>query len=147
MRKASPSITNLAGRLLETQGVGEHATPETPGDAFQRRYEAVRRRLTELVGSVGFRALLTRALALASAEVPWFRAVQVDADGELAGLAAVLAARDPAEARAGCLALLAHLLGLLVALVGPELTSPLLDDAWPDVPMNAADFATDEGEG
>ena len=147
MRKPSRRVAHLAARLLQAPAGDETATPESPVDAFQRRYDAVRPRLTELVGRVGFRALLARALALAAGERSWFNAVQVDDEGALTGLPAALAAQDPAEAEAGCVALLAHFLALLAALIGSELTALLLCDPWPDVPMDEADFATDEGKG
>jgi hypothetical protein len=71
------------------------------------------------MGNTGFHALLSRALALANAEVPWLRAVHVKADGSLEGL------DEPGkrkwtrkEIAEGALFLLAQLLGLLVAFIG-----------------------------
>ena len=147
MRKVSRRIANLAGRLLQTPAAGAGAAPETPEEAFLRRYESVRPRLTELVGRIGFRALLTRSLSLATAERPWLSAVQVDTEGCLTGLHEALAGPGAAESEGCCTALLAHLLGLLASLIGAELTGLLLSGAWPDIPMVETDFATDEGEG
>ena len=42
--------------------------------------------LTRFAGDYGFAALLRRALALATAEVPALRSVSVSADGRLEGL-------------------------------------------------------------
>ena len=56
--------------------------------------EKLRPDLANLMGSAGFRALLSRSLALANAEVPWLRAVHVKSGGSLEGL-------DEVEAQVG----------------------------------------------
>ena len=48
--------------------------------------ERLRPHLATLMGRVGFRALLSRALVLANADVPWLGAVHVKTDGSLEGL-------------------------------------------------------------
>ena len=82
------------------------------------------------MGEGGFRALLARALALAAAEVPWLRAVQVKADGTLAGWEELPAQLDPDEYLEGRVVLLAQLLGLLVAFIGEKLTLRLMREVW-----------------
>src|SRR5687767_1650000 len=56
---------------------------ESNGPAFGRVIEKLRQPLSTVVGNAGFRSLLSRALALAGAEVRWLRAVHVKADGAL----------------------------------------------------------------
>jgi len=92
--------------------------------------EKLRPDLAALMGSVGFRALLSRALALANAEVPWLRAVHVKADGSFEGLAELEAQVDPEEIFEGGIVLLAQLLGLLVAFIGEDLTLRLVREVW-----------------
>ena len=92
------------------------------------------------MGNVGFRALLSRALALANADVPWLRAVHVKADGSLEGLDELGAQVDPDEIFQGCVVLLAQLLGLLVAFIGEDLTLRLVRDVWPKLSLNNLDF-------
>ena len=92
------------------------------------------------MGNTGFRALLSRALALANAEVPWLRAVHVNADGDLEGLAEIGSLIDPTEFLEGRGVLLAQLLGLLVAFIGPSLTSRLVGEFWPQIPFQDRDF-------
>jgi hypothetical protein len=96
--------------------------------------------LATLMGNGGFRALLSRALALAKAEVSWLRAVHVNGDGTLEGLEALHAQLDPPEFLEGKTVLLAELLGLLVAFIGPSLTSRLLGETWPQLSPNDLDF-------
>jgi hypothetical protein len=93
--------------------------------------------LATLMGNGGFRALLSRALALANGEVPWLREVHMKADGALDGLEVLHAQLDPAEFLEGKVVLLAQLLGLLVAFIGPSLTSRLVGEIWPQIsPMD-----------
>jgi hypothetical protein len=92
------------------------------------------------MGNVGFRALLSRALALANAEVPWLVAVHVNADGSFEGLDKLGAQVDPDEIFEGCVVLLAQLLGLLVAFIGEELTLRLVLEVWPKLPLKQLDF-------
>jgi hypothetical protein len=103
--------------------------------------EKLRPHLTTLMGNIGFRALLSRALALANAEVPWLRAVHVNADGSLGGLDELEAQVKPEEIAEGKIVLLAQLLGLLVAFIGENLTLWLMREAWPKLSLNGLDLS------
>lgn len=97
--------------------------------------DILRPHLAALMGKVGFRALLSRALALAGAEVPWLVALHVEADGRLSGLDKAGAGLGPEEELAGKVVLLAQLLGLLVAFIGEDLTLRLVRDVWPGLSL------------
>jgi len=103
-------------------------------------FEKLRPQLATLVGNGGFRALLTRALALANAEVPWLRAVRVKADGTLERLDEPGTQVDPEQLGEGSVVLLAQLLGLLVALIGANLTLGLVREVWPEIPLDDWEF-------
>ena len=92
------------------------------------------------MGEGGVRALLSRALVLATTEVSWLRAVQVNADGGLEGFEALGSQLDPSELDEGRVVLLAQLFGLLEAFIGPSLTSRLAGELWPQIPLNEEDF-------
>jgi hypothetical protein len=94
-----------------------------------------------LMGRGGFQALLARALMLATAEVPWLATVRVVADGELEGLTVATTTFDPADFVEGEAVLLAQLLGLLVAFIGPALTLRLINQLWPQLAFDDADFS------
>jgi hypothetical protein len=132
-------MRSIAERLIdyETQGTDSSETTETA--TFQLT-DRLRPQLATLMGNGGFRALLTRALVLASAELSWLRAVRVDADGTLEGLEAPHARLKPAEFREGQLVLLAQLLGLLVTFIGPGMTSRLVGEIWPQLAADNVDF-------
>lgn len=93
-----------------------------------------------LMGRGGVQALHARALVLATAEVPWLASVRVVADGKLEGLAAARATVDAADFSEGEIVLLAQIIRLLVAFIGPALTLRLISQLWPQLPFNAAEL-------
>lgn len=101
--------------------------------------EKLRPHLATLIGNLGFRSLLSRALVLANADVPWLRAVHVNTEGSFEGLPELGAQVDPDEIFEGCVILLAQLLGLLVAFIGLDLTLRLVREAWPKLPLSDLD--------
>lgn len=102
--------------------------------------EKLRPHLAVLMGNMGFRALLARALALANADAPWLRAVHVKTDGSFEGFEELETTVDPEEFFKGCVDLLTHLLGLLLAFIGEELTLRLVHQAWPELSSSDPDF-------
>lgn len=92
------------------------------------------------MGDGGFRVLVTRALALATEEVPSFRAVRVNANGTLEALTGSGAQQDPPQLAEGCVVLLAQLLGLLVSFIGANLTVGLVREVWPEMSLNNSEF-------
>ena len=104
--------------------------------------DKLRPQLATFMGNAGFRALLSRALALANAEVPWLRAVHVKADGALEGLHELGEQLGPDQIFEGRVVLVAQLFGLLVAFIGEDLTLRLVREAWPKLPLNNLDLGT-----
>jgi len=102
--------------------------------------EKLQPHLATLMGTFGFRSLLSRALALASAEVPWLGTVEIKANGSLPGLEELAAKVAPADIIEGRIVLLTQLLGLLVAFIGANLTLHLVHEAWPNLPRRKNDL-------
>lgn len=98
--------------------------------------EKLRPHLSTLMGKSGFRALLSRALALAVSEAPWLADVQVNAEGFLELQVSDDLKLDAQQIFAGHVALVAHLLGLLVSFIGEILTIRLVCETWPLLPVN-----------
>jgi hypothetical protein len=97
------------------------------GPATVRVYERLRQQLGASVGVDGFRALASRALALAKSEAPWLLgAVQITANGDLRGLGEVEAQAEE-NGEAGIL-LIAQLLGLFLTFLGETTTLRLIED-------------------
>jgi len=132
-------MRKFATRLISHE-TSDHKSSETTTAAAFHVCAKLRPHLATLMGNGGFRVLLSRALVLAKAEVPWLRTVHVQADGSLEGLEQPLARLDPDIFVKGNVVLLARLLGLLVAFIGEKLTLSLVRDVWPKVPLSDFDF-------
>ena len=140
MSRATPQMRDFATRLMTYETLGNTSSGTRPTAGFQV-CEKLHLHLATFMGSTGFRALLTRALALATAEVPWLCEVRIQADWSLAGLEELQERLDPDELFEGGVVLLACLLGLLVVLIGENLTLCLVREVWPKVPLDDLKFA------
>jgi hypothetical protein len=126
---------------LETKTGNLSKTRATPAFPVPEKLRPV---LSMLVGNGGFRTLLARALTLATVEIPWLRAVKVNADGSLEGWEELHAQLGPEKFLEGRVVLLAQLLGLLVAFIGEKLTVRLVSEVWPKLSLR--DLNLDQGE-
>ncbi len=140
----SPKARAIAQQLLAYEAVaGNPSEADTP-PAF-RVSEKLRRPLSTLAGSVGFRVLLARALTLAKGHGEGLDAVQVNPDGTLhLDPQGVSGLRNDRDREAGIL-LIAQLLGLLEVFIGENLTLRLVVDVWPDLPAFDAESYGDSG--
>ena len=132
-------MRDFAERLIAYETKGNKSSKTKNATVFLVG-EKLRLHLTALMGNVGYRALLSRALALANAEVPWLHAVHVKANGSFGGLDELGAQVGPETIAEGSVVLLAQLLGLLVAFIGGNLTLRLVREMWPKIPLNDLDF-------
>jgi hypothetical protein len=139
MSRATPKIRDFAERLITYEMRGNQSS-QTKTPVACLVCEKLRPHLATFMGAVGFQALLSRALVLTNAEVPWLRSVHVRADGSFEGLDELGTQVDPKEIFEGCVVLLAQLLGLLVAFIGEDLTLHLTREVWPKKPLDNFDF-------
>jgi hypothetical protein len=135
MSRASPQMQDVAARLIALEAKGLKPSNASQPAVFHV-CEKLRPHLATLMGSGGFRAVLGRALAVTSAEVPWLVAVQVNADGALEGWEKVA----PKELTQSGVLLVAQLLGLLIAFIGDNLTLHLVREVWPKVSLEDLKF-------
>jgi len=134
MKQAIPRMRDCAQRLIACEATGTKSTdPKSPSIFLV--CEKVRPHLATLMGNAGFRALLSRALALASAQVPALKALHVKPDGSLDGMDKFETHADSGEMLEGAVVLLAELLGLLAAFIGENLTLQLVREVWPKLPL------------
>lgn len=143
MNRATPQLRRIAERLLATGLLGTGSAETAPATMFPMT-DKLRSHLEILMGKGGVRALLARALVLAAAEILWLRDAQIDANGDLRGLETRVADLDPAQFLEARVVLLARLLGLLVALIGPSLTSRLIGEVWPEIPLGERNFGKED---
>ena len=135
-----PESRRLARILLGYEAaVGKNSEPTE--SVTSRVCEKLRRPLSALAGVVGFRSLLSRALALAKAEAPSLSAVEIAADGSLQGLDQLRQTdkdndENKAKADEGGPIIVAYLVGLLLTFIGEGLTLRLVQDVWPEAAFN-----------
>ncbi len=121
-------LSDVAERLLRYEAVAAKSGSET---AAFRVSEKLRHVLSTLLGAAGFRALLARALHLATAEVPELSAVELKTDGSLGGLSKVLRHSHGTQMAKGEVVLITELLALLDTFIGEALMLRLVQDVWP----------------
>ena len=127
----TPEVKALASRLIAYEA-GTAKSTDAEKTASFRVCEKLRRPLSRLAGVAGFLSLLSRALALASGEVRWLKAIHINADGSMEGLDEAQAQLPQDKIAEGEIVLVAQLIGLLVTFIGEELTVRLVQEAWPD---------------
>ena len=142
MNTATPAIQNLARRLIALESA-RAPSDEVVGEAV-RACEKLRVPLAKLAGVAGFRSLLTRALALATAEIPWLKSVQVRADGSLEGFDAARLHHGAVPGGEAEVVVVAQVLGLLGIFIGEPLMLRLVRDAWPDASVTGMDAGSGE---
>jgi hypothetical protein len=126
----SPEAKDIARHLIAYEALRKNQPPTSGLVAFEV-CEKLRRPLSTLTGTAGFRSLLVRALTLAKREVEALDAVLVRYDGSLDGPTVNVAGPGGAL-------LIAKLLGLLITFIGEALTMSLLHEIWPE--LHAADL-------
>ena len=144
MNPATPAMRNLALWLLAQEGIaGKPSEIEEMHAAF-RVCGKLRSSLLTLVGAVGYRSLISRALTLAKKETPSLAKVQVKEDGSLEWTGALDLEQGMDEDAKGGVVLVAKLLGLLVTFIGQALTLRLVRDLWPDAPFKGINSKTEK---
>ena len=139
MSRASPKMRHFAKRLTVYERRADTPSETIIPPAFQV-CEKLRANLGTFMGIAGFRELMLCALPRAQAEIPWLGAVHVQATGALDGVEELKTKRNPDELFEGGVVLVAQLLGLLVAFIGEQLTLRLVQEIWPEVPLDNLDF-------
>jgi len=135
-------LRDLAERLIAEEIRQNKSAGDSPTRAISLVIERLRPDLMTLMGRMGFRALLSRALARASAQAAWLSALHVNSDGSFEGLSQLeLETHVDSEAIAhGRTVLLAQLLESLETFIGEAITLQLVRNIWPKVPLSDLNF-------
>jgi hypothetical protein len=131
--RVTPKLRGLAKSLVAYEASRKKSAAAKIPPPVLLVAEKLRPHLANLMGNGGFRALLSRALVLASAKVSWLREVHVNGRGTLDGAEALHAQVSSAEFIEGEIVLLIEFFALLEALIGPALTSRLVGEIWPHI--------------
>jgi hypothetical protein len=123
-----PHKTRELARSLVASEADVATVPLHTEPATVRVYERLRRQLGAPVGTDGFQALASRALALAKSESPRLSTVQVTENGGLRGLGEVESEMTADEDGEAGIILIAQLLGLFLTFLGEATTLRLIED-------------------
>ncbi len=140
-----PAIKNLARWLIahELCEANPSEATATPA-ACICVCDKLRKPLSTLAGVAGYKALVSRALALAKAEIPSLGSLRVGEDGTLEVPGSAEPERRADKGAEGEAALVSQLLGLLATFIGIGLTMQLVRDAWPDAPFEGIGSETEK---
>ena len=135
MTQVSPVATEASRRFWADGGLEAGASEDLAAAAEQgcARLQAV---LTRWIGFEGYRALVDRALAEARAEHRALEGLQCHG-ANVEGVAAAVGVHSAAEVRDGILALVARLIDLLSRLIGEDMATRLVEQAWTGAPPAA----------
>src|SRR6185369_3899823 len=111
MDSTPPKLKEFACRLLAHDGRLGGSPRGGASETFQL-FAKLRAPLAQLSGVGGFRSLLSRSLALASADVPWLSALHIRPDGSLEGLKEIEGKLSAEEIALGEIALAVRFIGL-----------------------------------
>ena len=143
MIRATPQMRDLAARVVAFEARANDSSGAGNPVAFAI-CEKLRPHWANLMGSIGFRTLLSRALVSAHGKAAWLRAVHVQPDGVLAWSdkpEGQMAAGEMAagEMAVGSAMLLVELLGLLEGFIGETLAMRMMQDVWPKLSPSDSD--------
>ncbi len=139
MSQVTPQMLDLAARLVAHEAREKDSSGPSLPSAFHV-CEKLRPYLATLMGKAGFQAVLSRALAVAGGRVSWLGALQVNVDGSLEGWDKSEAQLPSRELTEGCVHLVSHVLGLLDAFIGHDLTLRMVGDVWPKLLFEDSQF-------
>jgi hypothetical protein len=125
MTQRSAAATEVAQRLWQ-RVVGDSNTPEDVAVAATHMCTGLRVGLTRWVGTMGYRALIDRALLLARAEHPALGSLSCHGEEEPVTTATVRA-HSAAEVATGMVALVTALIELLGRIIGEEMAVRLVE--------------------
>jgi hypothetical protein len=125
------------GRGLLRHESGGTGDPQAVGAAAERVCDALRRELSELIGTGGVGALCARALTQAQQRAPLLERVEARPDGTLPGLAQALGSGSAPEAEDAGAAVIDHFLALLASLMGEDVGLRPVRRLWPGMDLGA----------
>src|SRR5215207_9622306 len=127
MRQATPQLRELSRRLFAREAKRSRG-PGALAEAMEVSCRRLHARLDPLIGAGGFRALLARALHLATKEFPWLDAVRVEEHPacELKGLREAMKGTDSSSAGDAFTLVLANVIWLLVTFIGEDIAFGLV---------------------
>ncbi len=129
-----PDPGEIARRLLD-QDLADPNDPVRVAEAGESVCRKLHTHVAPLIGLAGFQSVLSHAVRRESGRHSLLKGLQMGSgDGPcLSGLSEQTEGADPAQVRAALVALFSSFVGLLISLLGRDLTSTLLRRVLPDL--------------
>lgn len=135
MNHTSKRMRFLATRLIMHEAnASEFKTTENQQAA--EVIQKLRPQLVELMGNMGFQALVSRSLALVQEEAPGLAGARLNPDGRLDGFDDSPESAQLRKNSTGGSVLLAKILGLLSSVIGELLTVQIVTEVFPKLPLD-----------
>jgi hypothetical protein len=147
MRYATRRWRRAATRLLAHEAGAEPSTSENLAAASARLLDRLSRRLAQVIGQAGVKAVFLRAVNLRKREFPFLDEGIVPlerGEGMAEPLRACLQKQTPEVIREVSVTLFATFAGVLVTVIGDRLTLSLLQQIWPDTLLPEAELQETE---
>lgn len=141
MTQVSAVATEAARQFWAHDGLDTGGAEELSA-AAEQGFARLRAVLTRWIGSEGYRVLVDRALEQARTGHPAIAGLQCQA-GDVQGVAAAVRVHSAAEVREGIVALVTLLIDLLSRLIGEEMATRLVEQAWAGSAHPTASAATE----
>lgn len=128
-----------------TRALARHLLNRETGDgrdAISNVSDKLRTHLSSVLGIVGFRTLLHRALILTNADLGTMENISVRNDGKLGGLDEFAARSTKKQIDEAGEALISRLLVLAEIFLGEGLTRTLIEEIWPTTHLKTAQLKT-----
>lgn len=146
-RYATPRWRRAATRLLAHEAGAEPATSANLAAASGRLLGELSRRLAQVIGHAGVKAVFLRAVNLCKPEFPFLDEGIVPlerGEGMAEPLRACLREQAPDVIREVSVTLFATFAGLLATVIGDRLTLSLLQQIWPGTFLREAELQETE---
>jgi hypothetical protein len=136
MKHKSVSLRRLAYLILSSETAVSNGRSTLIAFSVCRK---MRPALETLMGTTGFLALLTRALARGSTKAPALRNMKINLAGDLEPLPESMPISKAMEAESNVV-LITELLSLLLAFIGTNLTLQVVREIWPELAIYESNF-------
>lgn len=129
MIEPTPPIPDIA-RAIVARATAGRDTPAEVRQGIAAAFDRLNRTMSEIIGALGFRAVMMRGAQLARCDLASLEASPTEPPGTAAG-------SGPTEIHtlmAAAVNILEQVIGLLCTFIGHDLTFRLLTRVWPDLP-------------
>ena len=136
---------DLAAQMIAQESSGDESS-EAQASAALRACDKLCLHLSRVIGTGGYIALASRALALSRAERGILPTVHISENGSLRGFSEVAINLEPIVAQTDAHSIVTQQLSLLLVFIGEALTVQIVRSIWPDLPLRVTVLGSEDVE-